>query len=144
MRKARAVILLAEDNDSDIELTQLSIQQSGLDVDVHVVRDGEQCIAFLRRQAPYADAPAPQLILLDLHMPRMSGMEVLDEINACPELWIYPVVVLTTSDDKTDIGEAYRRRCCGYIVKPIGFAAFASAMHGLLSYWLSLVALPGR
>jgi len=142
MHKPTAVLLLAEDNETDIELTRLSIEQTGIPVEVHVVRDGEQCIAFLRREGTYADAPTPQLILLDLHMPRMGGLEVLDEINARSELRSHPVVVLTTSDNERDIGEAYRRRCSGYVVKPIGFSAFTAAMREVLSYWLSLVQLP--
>ena len=142
MRKPTSILLLAEDNETDIELTRLSIEQAGVPVEIHVVRDGEQCMAFLQREGTYADAPTPHLILLDLHMPRMSGFEVLDEINARAELRSHPVVVLTTSDNERDINEAYRRRCSGYVVKPIGFAAFTTAMEGLLSYWLSLVQLP--
>jgi CheY-like chemotaxis protein len=144
MKKPNAILLLAEDNETDIELTRLSIEQSGIQVDVHVVRDGEQCLAFLRREGAYANAPTPQLVLLDLHMPRMGGLEVLDEIIAHPELRVHPVVVLTTSDNDSDIGEAYKRRCSGYVVKPIGFAAFATVMQAVLRYWLGLVALPSR
>jgi two-component system, chemotaxis family, response regulator Rcp1 len=144
MYDSDAVILLVEDNDTDIELTQLSFERSGFAVKLHVVRDGEQCIEFLKKSGAYVDAPTPQLILLDLHMPRMGGLEVLKEINACPQLRMQPVVVLTTSGHEVDVCEAYRQRCSGYIVKPIGFTAFAEAIRLLLSYWLTLVLLPPR
>ena len=144
MHNTDAVILLVEDNDTDIELTQLSFERSGFAVKLHVVRDGEQCIEFLKKSGAYADAPTPQLVLLDLHMPRMGGLEVLKEINTCPELRMQPVVVLTTSGHDADVCEAYRQRCSGYIVKPIGFTAFAEAIRLLLSYWLTLISLPPR
>jgi CheY-like chemotaxis protein len=141
-RLEAAVILLAEDSDADIELTQISIQQSGRSIDLHVVRDGEQCIAFLLKLGPFQDAPTPQLVLLDLHMPRMNGIEVLDAINADVALRSIPVVVLTTSSNSSDVKAAYARRCSGYIVKPMSFSEFAKAIESLLAYWLSLVVLP--
>jgi two-component system, chemotaxis family, response regulator Rcp1 len=142
MPDADAVILLVDDNDTDIELTQLSFERSGFAVELRVVKDGEQCIAFLRKTGVYADAPTPLLILLDLHMPRMGGLEVLKEINECPQLRMHPVVVLTTSGHEADVCEAYRHRCSGYVVKPIGFTAFAEAIRLLLTYWLTLISLP--
>jgi CheY-like chemotaxis protein len=142
-KRERAVILLAEDSDADIELTQISIQQTGRDIDLHVVRDGEQCMAFLLKLGQFQDAPTPQLVLLDLHMPRMNGLEVLASMNTRPALRSIPVVVLTTSNNSSDVSEAYARRCSGYVVKPMGFSEFSVAIESVLAYWLSLVVLPG-
>ncbi len=136
------LVLLADDNETDIELTQLSIAQSGRRVQLHVVRDGEQCMAFLKKQGSFHDAPTPRLVLLDLRMPRMSGLEVLAAINAARELRSLPVVVLSTSDSALDINAAYAHRCSGYLVKPFGFKAYAAAIESLMSYWFSLVRLP--
>jgi CheY-like chemotaxis protein len=141
-KRERAVVLLAEDNDADVELTQISIQQTGRDIDLHVVRDGEQCMGFLLKLGAFHDAPTPHLVLLDLHMPRMNGLEVLASINSRPALRSIPVVVLTTSNNSSDIREAYARSCCGYVVKPMGFLEFSRAIESLLAYWLSLVKLP--
>jgi CheY-like chemotaxis protein len=139
----RAVILLAEDSEADVELTEISIQQTGRDIDLHVVRDGEHCMAFLLKLGQFEDAPTPQLVLLDLHMPRMNGLEVLASMNARPTLRSIPVVVLTTSNSNPDIREAYARCCSGYVVKPMGFSEFSRAIETVLTYWLSLVVLPG-
>jgi two-component system, chemotaxis family, response regulator Rcp1 len=138
----KALVLLAEDSDADVELTQLSIQQTGRAVELQVVRDGEECMAFLRRAGPYAAAARPQLVLLDLHMPRMNGLEVLEAIKADANLKSVPVVVLTTSDSRSDVEAAYARYCSGYIVKPMKFSQFSAAIEAVLTYWLSHVALP--
>ena len=142
MSHSNSVVLLVEDNELDIELMQLSLQRCSYPIDCRVVRDGEQCIAFLNKLGPYADAPTPELILLDLNMPRMNGMEVLDAINAAPELHLLPVVVLTTSNQPEDIRGAYARRCSGYVIKPFGYSELESAVRVLMDYWLSLVSLP--
>jgi CheY-like chemotaxis protein len=140
--KHKAVILLVEDSEADVELTQISIQQTGRDIDLHVVRDGEQCMGFLLKLGQFHDAPTPQLVLLDLHMPRMNGLEVLASINSRRELRSVPVVVLTTSNSRSDVNEAYARHCSGYVIKPMGFSDFSKAIESLLAYWLSLVVLP--
>ena len=142
MNSEQAVVLLAEDNEADVELTELSIRQTGRPVDLYVVHDGEQCMAFLRKEGRFRDAPTPQLVLLDLHMPRMNGLEVLEAVHADEGLRHVPVVVLTTSDNSADVKAAYVGCCSGYVVKPMGFSAFALAIELLLSYWLSLVVLP--
>lgn len=138
----RPVILLVEDNEPDIELTKLSIEQTGRSIDLHIVNDGEQCMAFLRKVAPFAGAPTPHLILLDLHMPRMDGLEVLQAMQADERLRSVPVVVLTTSNNHRDVVSAYDRGCNGYVVKPLSYSQFAAAIDAILSYWLSLVVLP--
>lgn len=142
VRGRRAVVLLVEDSDNDIELTKLAFEHNEFAVDVHVTRDGEQCMAFLERQSDYANSPQPDLILLDLHMPKMSGLEVLKAINTDPQLRHIPVIVLTTSNSESDVLEAYRRCCSGYVIKPLGFAEFVTAVQSLEQYWFALVDLP--
>jgi CheY-like chemotaxis protein len=139
---AQYVILLVEDNDNDAELTKLGFAQNNSNVDLRHVTDGEECLLFLRKAQPYAAAPTPALILLDLHMPRMSGLEVLAALQNDPQLRHIPVVVLTTSDAPSDVQAAYQLRCSSYIVKPVGFDAFASAIDMLCKYWLKFVVLP--
>ena len=141
-RGRAAVVLLVEDNDDDIELTKIGFEQAEFAVDLRVVSDGEQCLDYLRRQNAYATSPTPDLVLLDLHMPRMSGMEVLDAINADATIRHLPVIVLTTSSSDREIREAYQRHCSGYLIKPVGFADFVKTVQGLEDYWFSLVALP--
>jgi two-component system response regulator len=138
----RPVVLLAEDADNDVELTKIAFEHGEFAVDLHVTRDGEQCLAFLRKQAAYANSTTPDIILLDLHMPRMGGMEVLEAINSDEQLRHIPVIVLTTSSSEREIFEAYKWRCGGYVVKPVGFADFANAVQRLEDYWFALVKLP--
>jgi CheY-like chemotaxis protein len=109
---------------------------------VHVATDGEVAMAFLRRQGPYADAPRPDLILLDLNMPRMDGREVLREVKADPSLKAIPVVVLTTSAAEADILKSYELHANAYVTKPVAFDAFLSAVRGIEDFWLALVHLP--
>jgi two-component system, chemotaxis family, response regulator Rcp1 len=137
-----AVVLLVEDNDNDIELTRMGFEQADFAVELQVVLDGEQCLDYLRKQDAYASSPTPDLILLDLHMPRMSGMEVLEAINADANLRHLPVVVLTTSSSEREIKEAYQRHCSGYLIKPVGFADFVKTVQTVEDYWFGLVALP--
>lgn len=137
-----AEILLVEDNESDVELTRLGFEHAKFLVNLNHVGDGEECMAFLRKQGNHADAPTPDLILLDLNMPRMGGQEVLAEIAHDDRLKHIPVVVLTTSDADADILQAYRLRCSSYIVKPIDFDNFARVIRGITDYWFTLVVLP--
>ncbi|WKE64731.1 response regulator [Gallaecimonas kandeliae] len=137
-----AEILLVEDNDNDVELTKIGFQRTRLAVNLHHVPDGEECMAFLRRQGQYAEVPTPDLILLDLNMPRMNGREVLQAISEDPELRHLPVVVLTTSDAEKDVLTSYRLRCSSYIVKPVDFENFAKVVQSLTDYWFTLVVLP--
>lgn len=137
-----AIVLLVEDNENDIELTRIGFEQSGLSVDLEVVRDGEECLAFLRRQGSYANAAVPDLVLLDLHMPKMGGMEVLETMSSEDALRHIPVVILTTSSDEREITEAYRRNCRGYLLKPVGFTEFVRTVRALGEYWFNLVELP--
>ncbi|MEZ6037538.1 MAG: response regulator [Planctomycetota bacterium] len=137
-----ANLLLAEDNEDDVMLMREGFRRAKLQVNLHHVEDGERCLQFLRRQGQYADAPTPDLILLDVNMPVMSGREVMREISADPSLSHLPVVVLTTSPDERDVLELYRLRCSSYIVKPVDFPKFIKVVQDLTNYWFALVVLP--
>jgi two-component system response regulator len=109
---------------------------------MHRVEDGEQCMFFLRKQGKYANAPTPDLILLDLNLPVMDGREVLVEIVADDQLRQLPVVILTTSEAEQDILKMYKLRCSSYIVKPVDFNQFLRVVRGIGKYWFTVVVLP--
>jgi len=142
VRGRPAVILLVEDNDNDVELTKLGFRRAKFVVNLHHVSNGEQCMAFLRKQGIYADAPTPDMILLDLNMPRMDGIEVMEEINKDEKLKHLVIVVLTSSKADEDVMRSYKLRCNSYLVKPINFEAFAKMIESLGDYWFTLVTLP--
>ena len=137
-----AEILLVEDNENDVILTREGFRRSKLLVNLHCVRDGEGCMEFLRRQGKYAEAPMPDLVLLDMNMPRMNGREVLEAIVADENLKHIPVIVLTTSVAEQDICQMYKLRCSGYIVKPVDFERFAEILRRFSDYWFTVVVLP--
>jgi len=135
-------ILLVEDNENDVILTREGFKNSKLLVNMHHVPDGEECMDFLRKQGKYAEAPTPDLILLDLNMPRMDGREVMAEIAGDERLRHLPVVILTTSAEDSEILKMYRLRCSSYIVKPVSFESFIPAIQSLANYWFTVVVLP--
>jgi two-component system, chemotaxis family, response regulator Rcp1 len=135
-------ILLVEDSPSDAAMTIEAMHEGRIVNQVHVATDGEAAMAFLRRQGPYADALRPDLILLDLNLPRMDGREVLREVKGDPNLQAIPVVVLTTSAAEADILKSYELHANAYVTKPVAFEAFLSAVRGIEDFWLSLVHLP--
>jgi two-component system, chemotaxis family, response regulator Rcp1 len=137
-----AVILLAEDDDNDAELTKLGFERAKLAAQLFRVSNGEECLAFLRKEAPYSDAPTADIVLLDLNMPRMDGVEVMQQIGKDELLKHLVVVVLTSSNAEQDILRSYQLRCNSYLVKPISFEAFAKMIQSLGDYWFSLVRLP--
>jgi chemotaxis family two-component system response regulator Rcp1 len=137
-----AEILLVEDNADDVFLTREAFDAAGLRVNLHHVDNGEKCMQFLYRQGPYADAPMPDLILLDMHMPVMDGYEVLTEIVKDEKLRHLPVVVLTTSYEAADIHKMYGLRCSSYITKPVDFDNFVKVIAQLAGYWLTVVVTP--
>jgi chemotaxis family two-component system response regulator Rcp1 len=137
-----AEVLLAEDNDNDVELTRMAFQKSRLLVNMHHAKDGEECMAFLRKEGKYADAPTPDIILLDLNMPRMDGREVLTEISEDANLRHLPVVILTTSAEESEILKMYQLRCSSYIIKPVNLVQFMGVIQSLTDYWLTVVVLP--
>ncbi|HTT38885.1 MAG TPA: response regulator [Burkholderiales bacterium] len=137
-----AEILLVEDNQNDAYLTRIAFEHAKLAINLHHVTDGEKCMAFLRKQPPYQDAPTPDLILLDLHLPVMDGREVLAEIAKDDALKQLAVVVLTTSYEAEDIVGACQLRCDSYITKPVSFEKFAQAVKKLHGYWFTVVVVP--
>ena len=135
-------LLLVEDNDDDVVLTRESFRATSLPINLNRVENGEQCMAFLRKQSPFENAPTVELVLLDINMPRMDGREVMAAITADATLRHLPVVVLTTSSAETDIHQMYALRCSSYIVKPVIFEEFTQAITKLEDYWWAVVALP--
>ena len=135
-------VLLVEDNPDDVELMRIGFRRAKFAVNLHHVGNGEECMAFLRREAPYTDVPRPDLVLLDLNMPRMDGREVLAEIDKDEALSHIPVVVLTSSDADSDVLTSYRLSCSSYIVKPVDFEQFSNVVRGIGDYWFTLVVLP--
>lgn len=137
-----AHILLVEDSPTDAMLTQEALSYSRVCNRLDIVKDGVEALAFLRRQPPYADAPRPDLILLDLNLPRKDGREVLQEIKNDRSTAKIPVVVLTTSQDEADILKAYDLHANCYIVKPVDFDKFAAVIRNTHEFWFALVTLP--
>ncbi|GAB3471098.1 response regulator [Polaromonas eurypsychrophila] len=137
-----AEVLLVEDNEDDVFLTREAFDLTGLRVHLHHVDNGVNCLQFLRREGPYGEAPTPDLILLDIHMPVMDGYEVLAEIVKDDKLKHLPVVVLTTSYEAADIQKMYALRCNSYITKSVDFDHFVKAIGQLAGYWLSVVVIP--
>lgn len=137
-------ILLVEDNPGDVRLTQETFKESKILNTMHVVRDGVEAMAFLRQEGEYADAPRPDLILLDLNLPRKDGREVLEEIKDDDQLRRIPVVVLTISYAEEDVLRAYDLHGNCYITKPIDLDQFIKVVRGIEDFWLTIVRLPSR
>lgn len=137
-------ILLVEDNAADVELTVEGLRDGKVANELAVVRDGVEAMAYLRAEAPYQDAPRPDLVLLDLNMPRMDGRDVLAEMSADPALAVIPVIVLTTSAADADVLESYRLSASAYITKPVDFDQFVQVIHSLEEFWLRVVRLPPK
>ncbi|MFZ5877349.1 MAG: response regulator [Nitrospirota bacterium] len=137
-----ATILLVEDNTDDVLLTRQGFKRAKFMVDLHHVENGEECMAFLRKEGRHAAAPTPDLILLDLNLPVMDGREVLAAMVADARFSHLPVVILTTSSDEQDILKMYKLRCSSYIVKPVDFDQFQRVVQGISDYWFTLVVLP--
>jgi two-component system response regulator len=137
----QGVVLLVEDNADHAFLAQEAFDDSPHKVNLQHVDDGEKCLAFLRRQAPYETAPRPDLILLDIHMPRMDGFEVMEAIAHDAALRGIVVVVLTTSAERLEVQRMYQLGCHSYMVKPVDFGVFSAAIGQLASYWFGLVVL---
>jgi chemotaxis family two-component system response regulator Rcp1 len=138
-----AEILLIEDNPGDVELIQEAFHSGKVLNHLSLATDGEQAIAFLRRDAGYKAAPRPDLILLDLNLPKKDGFEVLKEIRQCPELSRIPVVILTSSQAERDIVKSYDLHANCFISKPVEVDEFLTVVRSMSEFWLSLVRLPG-
>lgn len=137
-------ILMAEDSPSDQAITQEAIRASKLFNRLHIVDDGEQALQFLRKEGKFAGAPTPDLILLDLNMPRKNGLEVLAEIKKDSRWQYIPVVVLTSSSAELDVMSAYQQRANCYIVKPLDFDRFSEVVRSIENFWFSIVKLPSK
>lgn len=135
-------ILLVEDNPADVELTQEALAEHKIRNTLHVVDDGDKALAFLRREAGYEEVPRPDLILLDLNLPRRDGREVLEEVKNDPALKAIPVVVLTTSRAEEDILRSYQLHANCYVTKPVQLSEFLAVVRQIDSFWLSIVQLP--
>jgi CheY-like chemotaxis protein len=135
-------VLLVEDDPGDVLMTTEAFELSPIRSTLHVVGDGEQALQFLRRTGPYGDAPRPGLILLDVNLPRRSGMEVLKELKEDDELLMIPVIMLTTSQAEEDIVRSYSLHANAFISKPVDFEHFIDAIRQIDTFFLTLVKLP--
>jgi two-component system, chemotaxis family, response regulator Rcp1 len=135
-------ILLVEDNPDDADLTVDALRDGRVRNHITHLEDGIEAMAFLRREGAYSDAPRPDLILLDLHMPRMNGREVLAEVKQDPELRRIPVIIMTTSDDEKDINAAYNLHVNCYVTKPVDLDQFIGVVKNIEHFWFSVVKLP--
>src|SRR5205823_9675998 len=135
-------ILLVEDSPSDVDLTREALDDTKVHNNLSVVGDGVEALAFLRREGQYASAPHPDLILLDLNLPKKGGREVLAEIKSDPVLRRIPVVVLTTSEAEQDIVESYNLHANCYVKKPVDLDAFIQVVRSIDNFWLAIVKLP--
>ena len=137
-------ILLVEDNPGDVRLTELALKENKIANNLHVAVDGIEAMKFLYRQDEYVDAPEPDVILLDLNLPRKDGREVLAEVKENDRLRHIPVVILTTSKAESDVLRSYDLQASCYVTKPIDFDEFMNVMHIIEDFWLSIVRLPGK
>jgi CheY-like chemotaxis protein len=138
-------VLLVEDNPRDVRLTQRAFVRAGLSHDLRVVRDGDEVLAYLQREGTYREpdsAPRPDVILLDLNLPRMGGHDVLRRLKQDPRFKQVPIIVLTTSGRPDDVRLAYEAGANAYLLKPVEFARFTEIMGQLGKFWLELVELP--
>jgi CheY-like chemotaxis protein len=137
-------ILLVEDNPGDARLTREALREGRMRNRLHHARDGVEALAFLHREAPFEDAPLPDLILLDLNLPRKGGIQVLAEMKAEPRLRLIPVVVLTTSEAEQDVLRTYELHANCYITKPVDLDKFLAIVRAVEEFWVDIVKLPSR
>lgn len=145
MRTVRPIeILMVEDNPGDVRLTQEALKDAKVSNTLRVVEDGAAALDFLYRRGDYADAPRPDLILLDLNLPKKNGREVLEVIKQDAQLKMIPVVILTTSQAEEDVVRAYSLHANCYISKPVDFTQFTKIVRTIEDFWLSIVTLPPK
>jgi chemotaxis family two-component system response regulator Rcp1 len=135
-------VLLVEDSSGDVRLTREAFRDAKVHINLHVASDGIKAMAFLRREGEHANVPRPDLILLDLNLPKKDGREVLEEIKESPALKSIPVVILTTSASEADILRSYRLHANCYITKPVDLDGFLEVVKSIDNFWLSVVQLP--
>ena len=137
-------ILLVEDDPGDVVMTREAFQDYKIRNQLHVVNDGAEAMAFLRREGEHADKPRPDLVLLDLNLPRMDGREVLEAIKSDPDLASIPVVVLTTSEAEEDVLRSYSLHANAYVTKPVDFDRFIQVVRQIDDFFVTVVRLPTR
>ncbi len=135
-------ILLVEDHRPDIILTQKAFAKSSMSVNLHIVRDGEEALQFLYHKGEYANAPRPDLVLLDINLPRKSGLEVLAQVKFEPELLAIPVIMLTSSSAASDVNCCYEKRANAFLVKPASLAEYGQLIEQIESIWLEQAKFP--
>ncbi|HEX6705989.1 MAG TPA: response regulator [Albitalea sp.] len=135
-------ILMVEDNPGDVRLTREALKGGKVWNEIHVVTDGVAALDFLRHEPPYEQAPRPDLVLLDLNLPKKDGREVLSSMKADPLLKAIPVVILTTSQAEEDVIRAYNLNCNCYVTKPVDFEQFTRIVQAIEQFWLTIVTLP--
>lgn len=143
MSPSRNTILLIDDSDDHHLLIETALELGGVDATLQRVASGARGLAYLRREAPHESAPAAGLVLLDINMPGMSGIDVMRAIAEDPRLCTQPVVAFTTSANPRDIEAMYRLRCSSYIIKPVDFDRLVAVLRSLADYWFGTVARPG-
>jgi CheY-like chemotaxis protein len=137
-------VLLVEDSPGDVRLTREAFRDADVSIRLHVASDGVEAMAFLRRQDEHIHAPRPDLILLDLNLPRMDGREVLAQVKEDPSLKTIPTVILTTSEAEADIMKSYELQANAYLSKPVQLDEFESLVNSIKDFWLTRVKLPQR
>jgi two-component system, chemotaxis family, response regulator Rcp1 len=141
-RPAPIEVLLVEDSAGDVRLTREAMKDAKVHISLNVARDGIEAMAFLKRQGVHTAAPRPDLILLDLNLPKMDGREVLKEIKESDDLKSIPVVILTTSSSTEDVLNSYQLHANCYITKPVALEGFLKVVQSIDNFWLSVVKLP--
>jgi two-component system, chemotaxis family, response regulator Rcp1 len=137
-------ILLVEDNEGDIRLTIEAFKEAKIRNQIKVVRDGEEALDYLRKQGKYAGVPSPDIILLDINLPKIDGKEVLSTMKSDPLLKTIPVIMLTTSSADSDIQESYENHANCYVIKPVDLNKFMEVIRSIEDYWVSIVKLPAK
>lgn len=137
-------VLLVEDSPGDVRLTREALKDAKVYINLHVAWDGVEAMAFLRREGKHADVPRPDLILLDLNLPKKSGREVLEEIKEDPGLKSIPIVILTTSTSEQDVLRSYLLHANCFITKPVDLDGFLAVVKSIDNFWLSVVKLPNE
>ncbi len=142
--RGSGVMLVVEDNDGDVRLIKEALQARSGEQNMHVVRDGVEATSFLRRETPYEEAPQPDLILLDLQLPKKDGCELLSDVRSDPDLKHIPVVIFSSSAAESDVSTCYELGANCYVVKPFDPDRFMQVVEDIKTFWFTIVSLPGR
>lgn len=142
--KKEVSILLVEDNEGDIILTLEALKQARISNEIAIVKDGDQALKYLYKEDEFKNAKPPDIILLDINLPKIDGLEVLNRIKNDEKLKIIPVIMLTTSDSETDILKSYQNHANCYITKPVNFSNFMEVIQTIKDFWINIVQLPNK